>query len=73
MSGTAPSYRFLRTTRGDVTPGASGGCVRQQLWKGIVPYDWHCSGVVSHGNSSETFFRRMEPEFYAFIQSFSEL
>lgn len=66
--------RLLVTTRIDASPAASGGCVRQQLWRSIVPYDWHCSGVVSHGNPGGTsnFFRRMDSDYWAFLQSFSE-
>lgn len=60
--------RLLQTTRIDVTFGASGGCVRQQLYNS----SFYCSGVVSHGNSTQNFFRRLDADFMTFINSFSE-
>jgi hypothetical protein len=66
-----PNNFFLETTRVDATVASSGGCVIQQLWKQYVPDHWHCSGVVSHGGSTYTRFRRMEPVFYAYLQAMS--
>ena len=66
----------LVTASLDFTLGSSGGCARQKI-DGPWGY-WWCVGVVSYGTNDSNGFggtgylRRFEPDFWAFVQTFSE-